>query len=454
MAKIGASFDDKTKLLMNESISIDENQLEDYVLVFRNPFDVGSYTASKLNKKMLSKKVEHKFLHLFHLSDDDPIIEQSLISIRQLCENSSTVLLKDLSKIVIDVIIQILQANLGLLVKPYLSGDKDQIFVLIKASDHNLKVQADLIDYKVQFNEEAAEVSKDPVLNFQKVLPYAPFEKSEGGRCKNKKISQKRDSEKLYRTYDSEGNPVSEGEFFRFNDRIRIVHSMLKSTMELGQLISLGILQAEFPLHSSPSLNELKRNWASFGKIFKSQPIEKIRNYFGEEVSLYFSWLGFYSKWLCIPSFFGTIIYIVIYATGGYDFHNSTVSICLMLFSLLLSISSTFLEQLWLRKENTLAWEWGVSGLEDNDDQRPEFRGKPGIDEISGKRKKIYVPKGFEKYARFMGYWIILFFVGIVIAAITAIFLFRDRTKYAWGPTVAGIANAIQIKVLNYVWNI
>jgi hypothetical protein len=63
----------------------------------------------------------------------------------------------------------------------------------------------------------------------------------------------------------------------------------------------------------------------------------------------------------------------------------------------------------------------------------------------------MFTPSGCQKYAKMMGYGVIFFFVGLVIAAITAIFLFRDRTNYSWGPTAAGVANAVQIKVLNYV---
>ena len=36
--------------------------------------------------------------------------------------------------------------------------------------------------------------------------------------------------------------------------------------------------------------------WASFKKMFKFQPIDAVRDYYGVKVALYFAWLGFYTS--------------------------------------------------------------------------------------------------------------------------------------------------------------
>jgi anoctamin-1 len=49
----------------------------------------------------------------------------------------------------------------------------------------------------------------------------------------------------------------------------------------------------------------LIKEWASFRKLFKFQPLDAVRDYFGVKVALYFAWLGFYTNLLIFPSIVG-----------------------------------------------------------------------------------------------------------------------------------------------------
>ena len=162
MSKKISPFDDRSAPLIGaDSITIDETQLEDYVLVFANPVDTPLYTSSKLSKKLDTSSLKSEFLHLYTLDESDIIIQQTLDSLADLISvKSSDFNLRDLSKLVLSSIFRLLQEHLGLLIKPFLSADNDQIFVLIRASEHNLKVQADLIDYKLQLTEETVGIDK------------------------------------------------------------------------------------------------------------------------------------------------------------------------------------------------------------------------------------------------------------------------------------------------------
>ena len=55
----------------------------------------------------------------------------------------------------------------------FYSRDKDEIFIKVRATEENLKVQADLTDYRMQFKTRA----KPSRWDFKKISPYAPFEK-------------------------------------------------------------------------------------------------------------------------------------------------------------------------------------------------------------------------------------------------------------------------------------
>ncbi|CAG8614974.1 1573_t:CDS:2, partial [Scutellospora calospora] len=48
-------------------------------------------------------------------------------------------------------------------------------------------------------------------------------------------------------------------------------------------------------------------NWVT---SINRQPLEEIKEYFGEKLTLYFSWLGFYTTWLTIASIAGIIVII------------------------------------------------------------------------------------------------------------------------------------------------
>lgn len=80
--------------------------------------------------------------------------------------------------------------------------------------------------------------------------------------------------------------------------------------LSISQLKMDGVISKIFPFHSLDERSWLIENWAKPRNIFKPQPLDKIRLYFGEEVAMYFAWLGFYTSWLWIASFVGVIISI------------------------------------------------------------------------------------------------------------------------------------------------
>lgn len=51
---------------------------------------------------------------------------------------------------------------------------------------------------------------------------------------------------------------------------------------------------------------EMNETWT---RLFKFQPLWKIRNYFGEKIALYFAWMGLLITFLWIPSIAGVTIY-------------------------------------------------------------------------------------------------------------------------------------------------
>ena len=176
-----------------------------------------------------------------------------------------------------------------------------------------------------------------------------------------------------------------------------------------------GTLTSFFPLHVSSELSYLRKEWGNPKTLFRSvlvgydpegeaavydpgppkmfehntfgaagnilhehtfpgsliyQPIEEIRDYFGDDVGLYFAWLGLYTRMLFLQSVFGCI-------TMGSQVYYGTVKDNPLTFSYSIYVglwSISFLEA-WHRRENELRFTWGTQDLSSIETPRPEFIG-------------------------------------------------------------------------------
>jgi hypothetical protein len=417
----------------------------DYVLVFRNPDHSASEPSAYKQKLYTEQLIRSKLEDLFHINEHTSSAVHRQLTTLSVLNIEDQVPYKEYAKRVLSSVFIILQQYLGLELVAFNSADNDQIFVVLRSNEENLKVQADLIDYKLQLKQDAVDAG-GILFPCQEILPFAPFEKGSAENAKK--------TEMLYQKYDELGCSHPDGTtFFRYNDRVRLIHSMIHSAITVSSLTKQQILVSEFPLHNNAQLEKLKKEWATFNRVFASQPLELIRVYFGEELALYFAWLQFYIQWLIFPTVVGTIIAVMYYISDSVDDDGIVADSSLAIFTLAIALSTSFMDQLWIRREKTLSWQWGLHDYERTEQQRPSFKGKYSKDVISGKRKRIYSPVGLAKYAQLLGYGVIVLFVGLVVAALTAIFSVSNAEKHGSFITPIGVINAIQIKVLNFVSN-
>lgn len=78
--------------------------------------------------------------------------------------------------------------------------------------------------------------------------------------------------------------------------------------------------------NSETKKGKLAKEWASYLKLFKRQPIDHIKDYFGVKVALYFAWLGFYTYMLLPAAIFGLIC--VIYGSSNQNEDIISEEIC------------------------------------------------------------------------------------------------------------------------------
>lgn len=363
--------------------------------------------------------------------------------------------------LIITCVLDIMQKDLKLAIKLFYSRDQDEIFCKIKASEHNYQVQADLIDYLLQLKRRP----EDKKEGWSLICPYGPFEKSRDASDQpstksliySKKVIEK--VEQNYKVYDSNEHQAKDGSgstLFKYKDKVRILLAMINSAIDMGELIDNDILIKHYCLHNEEKLQDLKETWGSFGIFYKRQPLQKIRNYYGEKIAMYFSWLEYYIFWLSVPALLGFATFIIKYATDDVNGNEQSMNISeisLLIFSLTLALGSTLLDQLWVRRQIELSWMWGTVDMNEVEQQRPTYKGKYSTDPVTGRKKKISERSIFENFKKSIGLSVVFLFIGSVIVAVTGIMLYRAQIKNTqYGLELTALMNALQIKILNAIY--
>ncbi|XP_059488019.1 anoctamin-3-like isoform X2 [Neocloeon triangulifer] len=302
-----------------------------------------------------------------------------------------------------------------------IAKEDDVVFVKIHAPADVLIKHADLLGLKKQVKlpknlKFRAKTKKTP--NFMK--PHL----NSDGTPQTLRVTFREEFVELFGDEDKLFSPA---------ERADIVWDLLRRTPygdkeeEIGirRLINRDCYTAAYPLHDGPYLlnatsgtndrSELFREWARLKVWYKVQPLDKIRDYFGDEVALYFAWLGFYTKMLIPASIVGLICFIYGLATmdnqqintpsfemcnktgvgGQYlcpDCLNGACSYQLLadsclyarlnhvfdntstvLFATFMSFWATMFLELWKRKQARLVQKWGLTDAQMDMETRPEF---------------------------------------------------------------------------------
>mmetsp|Transcript_3712 Transcript_3712/g.5662 ORF Transcript_3712/g.5662 Transcript_3712/m.5662 type:complete len:715 (-) Transcript_3712:32-2176(-) len=133
-----------------------------------------------------------------------------------------------------------------------------------------------------------------------------------------------------------------------------------------------GIVNAVGPIHRS-GLKQLI--WKKTYGLTLSPPVELIHTYYGAEISFYFAWMDFLTRW----SFFPAMIGLITYGARWYRDDNIMGDEYTPFYGLLTFVWSVLFLKYWKRHEVRLSYSWGVL-LGEYEKQkyfalRPEFHG-------------------------------------------------------------------------------
>jgi len=328
----------------------------------------------------------------------------------------------------------------GLKVFTYLSVQEDELYCLIGADEVRLAVEADRTGMEIPLDpvgvkKLGVQYHLDLARNYDKLHEHV-F-KGLYGQFRN--FQAENDERKyLYRV-------VSEGKYhpssyFRQVDRLKLIHGIIgATTVEGGADLELrrnlkdkkSPVLAYFPLHHMPNKQALYVSMLnSWGNVFYP-PVDKIKNYFGEELAMYFCFLSYYTWWLLPPAVAG-MAYLIYMCTVQNDKQNIPINFDApgaFSFGLIVCIWSTAFLEAWGRKQSMYASIWGMTNLDEREADRPEFEGKLEVDAITGQLIQYFPFVSYLKrlvVARFA----VLFLVAMVVSLMLAQVVLRQYIIY------------------------
>ncbi|XP_069888820.1 anoctamin-5 isoform X2 [Dipodomys merriami] len=279
-----------------------------------------------------------------------------------------------------------------------------------------------------------------------------------------------------------------EASFFPSSSRNRIVYYILsrcpfgiedgKKKFGIERLLTSHTYSSAYPLHDgqywNPSENRcneryiLHKHWARFSLFYKEQPLELIRNYFGEKIGIYFVFLGFYTEMLFIAALVGLACFV--YGLFSMEANQSSTEICdpniggqiimcplcdkmcdywrlnttcsasklshlfdnesTVFFAIFMGIWVTLFLEFWKQRQARLEYEWDLVDFEEEQQQlqlRPEF-------EAMCKHRKINpVTKEVEPhmplYARTPWYMLsgatVTLWMALVLSSMVSVIVYR-----------------------------
>ncbi|MBN3300735.1 ANO6 protein, partial [Amia calva] len=254
----------------------------------------------------------------------------------------------------------------------------------------------------------------------------------------------------------------------------------------ITKLLDGGVYKAAYPLHDcrfnvksedKNCPNErylLYKEWAHPLSFYKMQPLDLIRKYYGEKISIYFAWLGFYTKMLAFAAVVGLGCFIYGYQTqetstwsqevcdpniGGsiimcpqcdqecaYWRLNSTCEsskkLCIfdsfgtLVFAIFMAIWVTLFLEFWKRYQAQLEYEWDtVEFLEQEEQPRPEYEAKcvhDRVNPITKVTEKVPFTKCGKCLRMSCGIGTVLFWILLIIASVVGIIVYRLAVFFAF----------------------
>ncbi|PAA53559.1 hypothetical protein BOX15_Mlig000472g1, partial [Macrostomum lignano] len=271
-------------------------------------------------------------------------------------------------------------------------------------------------------------------------------------------------------------------------DRNRATDEEIAKGKKLQAVLQVGDCQFN-SIYSPDERARLNNVWT---RISKYQPLDKVRNYFGEKIAFYFAWSGHMISMLWVPTVLGIGIFIyglvlsiqrqstttsatttlapnvtttvqtdIEKVMGLVDDMLATIkeafdNLLTPIFAIIICLWGTIHTELWKRYRSTLAYEWDVNNYEHSEPDRPGFIGtRERLDPITGKMDSYY-PGSHQAMKFATSFIILLAMILIVFIGVAAVIVYRIFVTIRVCPTVSStnclILNAVISSLLNAIF--
>eukprot|EP00463_Aulacantha_scolymantha_P000280 TRINITY_DN1160_c0_g1_i2.p1 TRINITY_DN1160_c0_g1~~TRINITY_DN1160_c0_g1_i2.p1 ORF type:complete len:323 (-),score=48.26 TRINITY_DN1160_c0_g1_i2:1398-2366(-) len=188
---------------------------------------------------------------------------------------------------------------------------------------------------------------------------------------------------------------------------------------------------------------------------FHSKMHWMLRDYFGESVALYFTYLTHYTMWLLPISIIG--IFCMIPQLINWAQNKGSLNEANFFFGILMIIWAMLFLENWKRVQAGLSACWGTTHFEDKETIRPEFEGQWKISLTTG--LKVETENFFIHILRICcSQSVVVLFISIVIALVILLLMMKlqlilNNPPPSFIPTIVPpLVNAVTITILNFMF--
>jgi len=330
----------------------------------------------------------------------------------------------------------------GLILMLFYSRDRDEIFVRVAADESHLRQVAEMKKHKLE-------------LKPQYLSAFAEYKNDYAGRRENQ-YQDRCVVSHLFKAHVDETD-IDHGlrypkpdQIFRVVDRIQLIDYIIRSGdhscagVDIGQLMHDKHVVHYFPLHENARLRDLDRDW--FKTFAWGSHIDKVRDYFGERIALYFLFISHLNKWLVVPAIVGVVLWLVDLIAGTPD-NKTSLPLCIGM-----SLWTVLFVHFWRAKAATHALKWGTLGLGAQlEPTRPEFKGVSRINPVTGRIDRFY-PWSERVWKCMFSYAILIVTIVALFFVVACMFALRHTMHKNGGRIMFQIINAVAVETMNIIF--
>jgi hypothetical protein len=271
--------------------------------------------------------------------------------------------------------------------------------------------------------------------------------------------------EYIYAPYRDESEAIfehGEGEEHPFTEltRNQLCKMMIEERPDDGsepfkirRYLKSGDIKAFFPLHApQPVLGQMESKWLTCGRFtdyIAEPPFHMIRNYFGEKLAFLFLFESHYGQYLIWPAALGIPFQVAVLVTNNYSLDG------LPALAFFIAMWAVTMTEFWKRKECRMALEWGVMNAEEQEPNRPDYKGHKQKSPVTGEDEIVY-PVLRQAVNISVSIVTVFTLACLAIGVVVGIYLMRRSLREDLGPEVqylASLLNALQIQFFDALFN-